>query len=303
MWSTQWRTMKCINWPAQTEIVGQFSMFRLWRRKSNKLTSLVAQTATKNSISPRMDTGAFATTSPSSSKPVKASRGVNYVQSFHQWHPRQRKRRRSRRTQYFTAVRKPAARQRHQQESWWDFGQEMMFVCRRSFLLSVASFLTIPTIGLAEDAKPKFKYIPSKLGIDYRALAPSPLAEILSHGEVEWMQNASKKYGEDTADFWKLSISKKVSTGAISQSVIDKLRAYTPNMLNKFAVGLDPQDRKYGGLWSVGNLFIAERLAGKAWYFCKIRSDILQLNISLAFQHAQLWHSQHSWGKQIVSTF
>ena len=91
------------------------------------------------------------------------------------------------------------------------------------------------------------------------------MAEILSQGEVEWMKNAYSKYGEDTADFWKLSISKKVSTGAISESVIDKLREYTPNMLTKFAVGLHPQDPKYGYLWSIGNLFVAERFAGKAW--------------------------------------
>jgi hypothetical protein len=139
----------------------------------------------------------------------------------------------------------------------------MMPVSRRTFLLSSFSFLTLTTMGFAETKAVKFEYIPSKLGIDYRALAPSPLAEMLSQGEVEWMKNASKKYGEDTADFWKLSISKKVSTGAISQSVIDKLRSYTPNMLTKFTA-LNPQDTKYGGLWSVGNLFVAERFAGKA---------------------------------------
>jgi len=118
-------------------------------------------------------------------------------------------------------------------------------------------------MGFAETKAVKFEYIPSKLGIDYRALAPSPLAEMLSQGEVEWLENASSKYGEDTADFWKLSISKKVSTGAISQSVIDKLRSYTPNMLAKFTA-LNPQDEKYGYLWSVGTNFIARKLAGKS---------------------------------------
>jgi len=139
-----------------------------------------------------------------------------------------------------------------------------MALTRRSFLISGASLLCFPV--QAEDTKQtvQFEYIPSKLGIDYRALAPSPLAEMLSQGEVEWMKNAPSKYGDKAGRLWKRSISKKVSTGAISESVIEKLRAYTPNMLTKFAVGLNPQDKKYSYLWSIGNLFVAESFAGKA---------------------------------------
>ena len=140
-----------------------------------------------------------------------------------------------------------------------------MALTRRLFLVSGASLVCFP--AHAEESKPtaKFEYIPSKLGIDYRALAPSPLAEMLSQGEVEWMENAPSKYGNKAGRLWKLSISKKVSTGAISRSVIEKLRAYTPNMLTKFAVGLNPQDTKYGYLWSIGTNHIAQKLAGKSW--------------------------------------
>jgi hypothetical protein len=137
-------------------------------------------------------------------------------------------------------------------------------VSRRNILLSSFSFFALPTMGFAESKTVQFEYIPSKLGIDYRALAPSPLAEMLSQGEVEWMENAPSKYGSKAGRLWKLSISKKVSTGAISQSVIEKLRAYTPNMLTKFAVGLNPQDTKYGYLWSVGTNHLARKLAGKS---------------------------------------
>ena len=138
----------------------------------------------------------------------------------------------------------------------------MSIINRRSLLIgSVAMLASLP--AWADDQKPRFEYIPSKLGIDYYELAPSPLAEILSQGEAEWMVNASSKYGEKAGRLWKRSISKKVSTGAISQSVIDKLRAYTPNMLTKFAVGLNPQDSKYSGLWSVGTNQVARKLASK----------------------------------------
>lgn len=139
-----------------------------------------------------------------------------------------------------------------------------MPVSRRIFLCTSFSALFFPITSFAETKTAQFEYIPSKLGIDYRALAPSPLAELLSQGEVEWMENAPTKYGAKAGRLWKLSISKKVSTGAISQSVIDKLREYTPNMLTKFAIELHPQHSKYGGLWSVGNLFVAERFAGKS---------------------------------------
>lgn len=107
-----------------------------------------------------------------------------------------------------------------------------------------------------------FDYVPSKLGIDYRKLAPSPLAEILSQGEPEWMKNAKVNYEEDTVEVWKEDLAPEIATGAISMITIENLREFTPKMLTKFTA-LNPQDPKYGGLWSVGNLFIAEKIGGK----------------------------------------
>jgi len=122
-----------------------------------------------------------------------------------------------------------------------------------------------PTSSFAEDTKQthRFEYVPSKLGIDYRALAPSPLAEMLSQGEVEWLKNAPVDYGEDTNTVWQNELIPQIATGAVSQITIENLRDFTPNMLTKFTA-LNPQDEKYGYLWSIGNLFVAERLAGKA---------------------------------------
>ena len=117
---------------------------------------------------------------------------------------------------------------------------------------------------LAQETKSKFEYIPSKLGIDYYALAPSPLAEILSQGEVEWMENAPVDYGEDTISVWKDELAPEIATGAIAMVTIENLRDFTPSMLAKFAVGLNPQDKKYGYLWSIGTNHVARKLAGKS---------------------------------------
>jgi len=139
-----------------------------------------------------------------------------------------------------------------------------MHPSRRNFILSSLGLYLMPSIALAETKKPVFEYIPSKLGIDYRALAPSPLAEMLSQGEVEWMMNALVDYGEDTSNVWENELAPEIATGAIAKITIENLREFTPNMLTKFAVGLHPQDPKYGYLWSEGTLFVAERLAGKS---------------------------------------
>ena len=111
------------------------------------------------------------------------------------------------------------------------------------------------------EKKVVFEYVESKLGIDYRKLAPSPLAEMLSQGEGEWMKNAVVDYEEDTAEAWKEELVPQIAKGAISNAAIENLRAFTPKMLSKFAVGLHPQDPKYGGLWSVGTNFVSEKLA------------------------------------------
>jgi len=138
----------------------------------------------------------------------------------------------------------------------------MSNINRRSLLIGSVSVLASFPI-LAETKKQVFEYIPSKLGIDYRAMAPSPLAEMLSQGEVEWMENARIDYGEDTVVVWKDDIAPEVATGAVSQITIENLQDFTPNMLTKFAIGLNPKDTKYGYLWSIGTNQIARRLAGK----------------------------------------
>lgn len=111
----------------------------------------------------------------------------------------------------------------------------------------------------AEEPKSQFEYVESKLGIDYRKMAPSPLAEMLSQGEDEFRNNATSKFAGKTPRYWK-GISKSVSKGNISKGMIGRLREYTPLMLQQFAVGLNPQDPKYGYLQSIGALFVSEKL-------------------------------------------
>ena len=126
-------------------------------------------------------------------------------------------------------------------------------------------FAGATTQVLAQETKSKFEYIPSKLGIDYYALAPSPLAEMLSQGEVEWMENARADYAEDTVEVWKDDLAPEIATGAVSEITIENLREFTPKMLTKFSVGLHPQDKKYGYLWAIGTNYIASGLASKTY--------------------------------------
>lgn len=128
-------------------------------------------------------------------------------------------------------------------------------------MASVAMFG--PGIFAGSD-QPRFEYVPSKLGINYRTIAPSPLAEILSQGEREWMENARMDFGEDTVAAWKEELVPYLSKGQLSRFMIESLQEFTPKMLTKFAAGLDPQHPKFGGLWSVGNAYIASRLAGES---------------------------------------
>ena len=133
----------------------------------------------------------------------------------------------------------------------------------RSF--SLAAFVTLaPVASLIERAAAEetvFEYIPSTLGIDYRELVPSPLAEMLSQGEVEWLKNAREAFAEDTEGAWAEEIAPQVAKGEISIVMIENLQEFTPQMLTIFAAGLHPDDPVHGGLWSVGNAFIASKLA------------------------------------------
>ena len=110
---------------------------------------------------------------------------------------------------------------------------------------------------------PVFEYRPSQLGIDYYALAPSPMAELLSQGEGEWLENAWSGYEEDTRDAWKEELVPQIVTGAVSKATIRDLEDFTPKMLRKFAVGLDPKNKKYRYLFAIGSRFLSGQVSAK----------------------------------------
>ncbi len=110
---------------------------------------------------------------------------------------------------------------------------------------------------------PSIPYRASELGINYHELAPSPLAEMLSQGEAEWLKNASAKYGAKAGPLWKRSISKTLAAGTPSESTIEKIKKFTPEMLRSFS-RLDHRDPTYGGLSAAGSLFISEHFIAKS---------------------------------------
>ena len=125
---------------------------------------------------------------------------------------------------------------------------------------SMAEELLVGAIPPVKTDVINIPYRESELGINYYDLAPSPLAEMLSQGEAEWLLNATAKYGNKAGPFWVRSISKKLATGAPSESIIEKIRAFTPEMLRSFSQ-IDHRDPKYGRLSAEGSLFISEQFA------------------------------------------
>jgi hypothetical protein len=121
-------------------------------------------------------------------------------------------------------------------------------------------FQSIPQTFATDTAK--IEFAPSQWGIDYTKFADYPLSAILSHGEIEFRRNAASEYEEDTRTVWADDLAPEIGTGAISEATIEEMKEFTPQMLIQFAVRLDPKDKKYGGLWSVGNAFIASKIAG-----------------------------------------
>jgi hypothetical protein len=80
-------------------------------------------------------------------------------------------------------------------------------------------------------------FVESRLGIDYRALAPSPVADILSQAEVEYLGNTDASLGDATV-FWSALTSGLLAgtlagsfTGAGSEPSLDNLRIQSPNAL------------------------------------------------------------------------
>lgn len=143
-----------------------------------------------------------------------------------------------------------------------------MLGIRSLHLIAIVSLLSFASLQVwGNDVSPGeavFEYVPSKLDIDYHELAPYPLGAILSQGEVEWLQNAEADYADDTNEVWRDDLVLELSLGTISEVTIENLHEFTPRMLTTFAAGLDPSDPVYGGLWSVGNAFIASKVARAA---------------------------------------
>ena len=102
----------------------------------------------------------------------------------------------------------------------------------------------------------------SDIAINYQALAPYPLSAILSQAEEEWVDNLSPAVGTEKAQrFWQ-GIAQGIASGNVSDGLQKKLQKYAPQMLTNFATILDPNDEKYGYLWSIGTNYIAKGFSG-----------------------------------------
>jgi hypothetical protein len=84
-------------------------------------------------------------------------------------------------------------------------------------------------------------YVESRLNVDYRALAPSPVAEILSQAEAERIAQSGDLSGSqrnELATKWRRLVDGLLAgtlpgsfTGTASEPSLDELRALTPNAL------------------------------------------------------------------------
>lgn len=69
----------------------------------------------------------------------------------------------------------------------------------------VFSLFSAPTFSQSvgsETQTPQCQYRESDIGIDYRTLAESPLAEMLSLGGVEFLEKATSVFGDETPTVW-----------------------------------------------------------------------------------------------------
>ncbi len=96
--------------------------------------------------------------------------------------------------------------------------------------------------ALGDECNPaRIGYAESRVGIDYRNLAPSPVAEILSQGEVERLALTDTLTKQDLRDLgheWRFLVKGLLAgslpgsfTGASSEPTMDNFRALTPKML------------------------------------------------------------------------
>ena len=132
----------------------------------------------------------------------------------------------------------------------------------------VSAFLLIGSVTVfaqeeqVEETASRFEYVPSQIGIDYWELTDwhSPMSEILSQGEQEFLTNAAPVFGDESPEMWR-GVSRIVANNTTSRATINGLRRFTPDMLRMMAVGLDPNDPIYAYIWSEAGLFVSEDLA------------------------------------------
>lgn len=100
-------------------------------------------------------------------------------------------------------------------------------------------------------------YRESEIGIDYHALADFPVDHMLSQGEVEWMENASEMFGDQTAETWGHYVAPEIGSGRVAEYTVQGMKDFTPKMLLSFA-RLAPNEPRYGILREAGKLFELE---------------------------------------------
>jgi len=127
---------------------------------------------------------------------------------------------------------------------------------RRILIFTAVAALALVPLS-AQEAATETLYRESDIGIDYRAIAEPPLDVMLSHGEVEFYENATLVFGDETAEAWR-EMSAEIGTGAVSRFTVLDMREFTPNMLIGFS-DIELSHTKYGRLSSLGSLFISER--------------------------------------------
>ena len=105
-------------------------------------------------------------------------------------------------------------------------------------------------------------YRESELGIDYRALADTPVDAMLSQGEAEFMANATAVFGDETTEAWGHYMAPEIGSGRVSKATVESMREFTPNMLLSFSQ-IDPNHPKYMLLQTAGENFqLDQHLSG-----------------------------------------
>ena len=69
------------------------------------------------------------------------------------------------------------------------------------------------------------------LGIEYERYFAQPFLDIFIRGEKEWLEKAPDTYGEDADEVWAGDIFESILAGHLTQTDIEDLRLYTPEMI------------------------------------------------------------------------